>query len=46
MFGTVELDYKAALNALATVVFVVMFGLTVRRRSAEPRHGGTILRQG
>ena len=46
VFGTVELDYKAALNALATVVFVVMFGLTVRRRSAEPQHGGTILRRG
>jgi YHS domain-containing protein len=36
VFGSIELDYKAALNVLATVVFVVLIGLTVRRGSTDP----------
>jgi hypothetical protein len=30
VFGSIELDYKAVLNALGLVIFVVMFGLTMR----------------
>jgi uncharacterized membrane protein YraQ (UPF0718 family) len=35
VFGSIELDYKAVLNALATLVFVALLLLT-RRRTAEP----------
>ena len=31
VFGMIELDYKAALNALGVVIFVVLFALTMRR---------------
>jgi uncharacterized protein len=31
VFGSIELDYKAVLNALATVVFVALLALTRRR---------------
>jgi uncharacterized membrane protein YraQ (UPF0718 family) len=37
VFGTIELDYKAVLNALATVVFVTLLALT-RRRASVPAH--------
>jgi uncharacterized protein len=35
VFGSIELDYKAVLNALATVVFVALLSLT-RRRAPVP----------
>jgi uncharacterized membrane protein YraQ (UPF0718 family) len=31
VFGSIEVDYKLVLNAFATVVFVALIGLTVRR---------------
>jgi uncharacterized membrane protein YraQ (UPF0718 family) len=37
VFGSIALDYKAVLNALATLAFVTLLGLT-RRRSAAPVH--------
>ena len=37
VFGSIELDYKAVLNALATVVFVALLALT-RRRTPVPAH--------
>ena len=37
VFGSIALDYKAALNALATIVFVALMALS-RRRAAAPVH--------
>jgi uncharacterized protein len=37
VFGSIELDYKAVLNALALVVFVGLFAMTRRRRTPSPR---------
>jgi uncharacterized membrane protein YraQ (UPF0718 family) len=37
VFGSIELNYKAVLNALATVVFVALMALT-RRRAPAPAH--------
>jgi uncharacterized membrane protein YraQ (UPF0718 family) len=37
VFGSIELDYKAVLNGLATLAFVALLLLT-RRRSAVPAH--------
>jgi uncharacterized membrane protein YraQ (UPF0718 family)/YHS domain-containing protein len=42
MFGSIELDYKAVLNALATVVFVALFALTIRRGATDPVCGMTV----
>ncbi len=39
MFGSVELDRTFVLNVLATVVFAVLFGLTVRRGATDPMCG-------
>jgi hypothetical protein len=36
VFGTIELNYKAALNALALVAFVVLIGMTMRRGATDP----------
>jgi uncharacterized protein len=36
VFGTIELDYKAVLNAIALVVFAVLMGMTVRRGATDP----------
>jgi len=33
VFGSIELDYKAVLNAIAAVIFVVLIGLTVQRET-------------
>jgi uncharacterized protein len=35
VFGTIELDYKAALNALGLAIFAVLFGITARRGSTD-----------
>jgi len=42
VFGTVELNYKAALNAAGLVVFVLLIGMTVRRGVADPVCGMTV----
>ena len=42
VFGSVELDYKLVLNVLATVVFVALIGLTVRRGATDPVCGMTV----
>jgi uncharacterized protein len=36
VFGTIELDYKAVLNALALIVFVTLFAMTARRGATDP----------
>ena len=36
VFGTIELDYKAVLNAAALCVFVALFWISARRGAAEP----------
>jgi uncharacterized membrane protein YraQ (UPF0718 family)/YHS domain-containing protein len=36
VFGTIELDYKAALNALGLVIFVTLFAITARRGATDP----------
>jgi YHS domain-containing protein/uncharacterized membrane protein YraQ (UPF0718 family) len=45
VFGSIELDYKAALNALGLVVFVALFALTIRRGATDPVCGMTVDRQ-
>jgi YHS domain-containing protein len=42
VFGTIELDYKLVLNAVATFVFVALIGLTVRRGAIDPSCGMTV----
>ncbi len=42
VFGTIELDYKLVLNAVATVVFVFLIGLTLRRSATDPVCGMTV----
>jgi uncharacterized membrane protein YraQ (UPF0718 family) len=37
VFGSIELDYKLALNAFATLAFVALLALT-RRPAGEPAH--------
>ena len=40
VFGTIELDYKAVLNALGLGIFAALFALTARRGGGEsPRPG-------
>jgi len=36
VFGSIEVDYKLALNAVATVVFVALIALTLRRGATDP----------
>ncbi len=36
VFGTIQLDYKAVLNALGLAIFAALFALGARRRSAAP----------
>jgi uncharacterized protein len=42
VFGTIEVDYKLALNALATIVFLALFWLTWRRGATDPVCGMTV----
>jgi YHS domain-containing protein len=42
VFGSIELDYKAVLNAVALVVFAVLFALTIRRGATDPVCGMTV----
>jgi uncharacterized membrane protein YraQ (UPF0718 family)/YHS domain-containing protein len=36
IFGSIQVDYKLALNILATVIFVALFWLTRRRGATDP----------
>src|SRR5829696_344804 len=42
VFGSIQVDYKLALNAVATVVFVALFWLTTRRGVTDPVCGMTV----
>ncbi len=42
VFGSVALDYKFVLNVVATVVFVTLIGLTMRRGATDPVCGMTV----
>ena len=42
VFGSIELDYKLVLNVIATLVFVALIGLTVRRGATDPVCGMTV----
>jgi uncharacterized membrane protein YraQ (UPF0718 family)/YHS domain-containing protein len=42
IFGSVQLDYKLVLNALAAVVFAALFWLTARRGATDPVCGMTV----
>ena len=42
VFGTIELDYKAVLNAIGLVVFVALFAMTMRRGATDPVCGMTV----
>jgi uncharacterized protein len=49
VFGSIQVDYKLVLNVFATLVFVALIGLTVRRGATDPVCGmrvdkGTALR--
>jgi len=36
IFGTIQLDYKLVLNAVGLVIFLALFGLTMRRGATDP----------
>jgi hypothetical protein len=36
VFGSVQVDYKLALNVLGTLIFVALFALTARRGATDP----------
>ncbi len=42
VFGSIELDYKAVLNAFALVVFVTLFVMTFRRGARDPVCGMSV----
>src|SRR4051794_2909933 len=42
VFGSLELDYKAALNALGAAIFVALFALTLRRGAKDPVCGMSV----
>jgi uncharacterized membrane protein YraQ (UPF0718 family)/YHS domain-containing protein len=42
VFGSIEVDYKLVLNAVATLVFVALIGLTVRRGAIDPVCGMSV----
>ena len=45
VFGSIELDYKAALNALGLVIFVALFAMTIRRGATDPVCGMSVDRR-
>ena len=45
VFGTIELDYKAVLNALGLAIFVALFLVTMRRSAKDPVCGMTVDRR-
>jgi uncharacterized membrane protein YraQ (UPF0718 family)/YHS domain-containing protein len=42
VFGSIEVDYKLALNIVATVIFVALIGLTLRRGAIDPVCGMSV----
>jgi uncharacterized membrane protein YraQ (UPF0718 family)/YHS domain-containing protein len=42
VFGSIQVDYKLVLNALATLVFVALIALTVRRGAIDPVCGMSV----
>ena len=42
VFGPIELDYKAARNAVGLLIFAALFALTVRRGATDPVCGMTV----
>jgi uncharacterized protein len=42
VFGSIEVDYKLALNVLGTAVFAALWALTVRRGAIDPMCGMTV----
>jgi uncharacterized protein len=42
VFGSIQVDYKLVLDALATVIFVALWSLTLRRGAADPVCGMTV----
>jgi YHS domain-containing protein len=36
VFGSIQIDYKLALNVLGTVIFAALFALTMRRGATDP----------
>jgi uncharacterized protein len=42
VFGSIAVDYKLVLNVIATLVFVALIGLTVRRGATDPICGMTV----
>jgi uncharacterized protein len=42
VFGSIALDYKLALNVLGALIFAALFGLTLRRGTADPMCGMTV----
>ena len=45
VFGSVQVDYKLALNILGAVIFITLFALTVRRGARDPVCGMTVDRR-
>jgi uncharacterized membrane protein YraQ (UPF0718 family)/YHS domain-containing protein len=45
VFGTIELDYKAVLNALGLAIFAALFLVTMRRSAKDPVCGMTVDRR-
>jgi YHS domain-containing protein len=42
IFGSIQVDYKLALNVVATVVFVALLGLTLHRGAIDPVCGMSV----
>ena len=42
VFGSIQVDYKLVLNVFATLVFVVLIALTVRRGAIDPVCGMSV----
>jgi uncharacterized membrane protein YraQ (UPF0718 family)/YHS domain-containing protein len=42
VFGSIEVDYKLLLNIFATVIFVALIGLTMRRGAIDPVCGMSV----
>jgi YHS domain-containing protein len=42
VFGSIELDYKFVLNVFATLIFVALIGLTMRRGAIDPVCGMSV----
>jgi uncharacterized membrane protein YraQ (UPF0718 family)/YHS domain-containing protein len=42
VFGSIEVDYKLALNIVATLIFVALIGLTMRRGAIDPVCGMSV----